>query len=70
VSQEQVAHKRPVRLGLEEGNYVEAVEGIEPGERVIVAGQGGLKDGSPIKVLGEEIEEPEGETLAAAGTGR
>jgi len=70
VSQEQVAHKRSVRLGLEEGNYVEAVEGIEPGERVIVAGQGGLKDGSPIKVLGEEIEEPEGETLAAAGTGR
>jgi membrane fusion protein (multidrug efflux system) len=70
VSHEQVAHKREIRLGLEEGDYVEAVEGIDPGERVIVAGQGGLKDGSPIKVLGEEAEEPEADTLADAGTGR
>ncbi len=47
------AEKREVVLGLEEGLMVEAISGLEPGERVIVAGQGGLKEGSPIKILGE-----------------
>ncbi len=51
----EVAEKRSVRLGLEEGLMVEIVEGVESGEQVIVAGQGGLKDGSPVKIL-----EPEG----------
>ncbi|HUO83880.1 MAG TPA: efflux RND transporter periplasmic adaptor subunit [Thermoanaerobaculia bacterium] len=45
------AKKRVVTLGLEEGEFVEALGGVKPGEKVIVAGQGGLKDGSPIKVL-------------------
>ena len=51
------AEKREIELGLEEGDFVEALSGVEPGERVIVAGQGGLKDGSPVKILGDE-EEP------------
>jgi membrane fusion protein (multidrug efflux system) len=42
------AEKRAVTLGLEEGPGVEAVSGVEAGERIIVAGQGGLKDGSPV----------------------
>ncbi len=46
-----VAEKRQVALGLEEGNAIQAVSGVDPGEQVIVAGQGGLKDGSPIKVI-------------------
>lgn len=46
-----VAKKRPVTLGLEEGAVVQTLSGVKPGDRVIVAGQGGLKDGSPIKIL-------------------
>ncbi|MFQ5878366.1 MAG: efflux RND transporter periplasmic adaptor subunit [Acidobacteriota bacterium] len=46
-----VAERRSVALGLEEGAWVEAVSGVDPGEQVIVAGQGGLKDGSSIKVI-------------------
>lgn len=46
-----VAKKRPITLGLEEGAVVQTLSGVKPGDRVIVAGQGGLKDGSPIKVL-------------------
>jgi membrane fusion protein (multidrug efflux system) len=45
------AEKRPVTLGLEEGEVVEAVSGVEAGETVIVAGQGGLKPGAKVKVL-------------------
>jgi membrane fusion protein, multidrug efflux system len=46
-----VAEKRAVTLGLEEGRHIEALSGVKPGDQVIVAGQGGLKQGSPIKVI-------------------
>lgn len=46
-----VARKRPVTLGLEEGGVVQILSGVQPGETVVTAGQGGLKDGSLIKVL-------------------
>ena len=46
-----VAEKRTVSLGLEEGSRIEALSGVAAGEQVIVAGQGGLKQGSPIKVI-------------------
>ncbi len=51
VAEGNVARRREVTLGIEEGAFVEAVSGLKPGEQVIVAGQGALKDGSPIKVL-------------------
>ena len=38
-------------LGLEEGEVIEAVSGVTAGEKVIVAGQGGLKPGAKIRVL-------------------
>jgi membrane fusion protein, multidrug efflux system len=46
-----VAEKRTVSLGLEEGARIEALSGVKAGEQVIIAGQGGLKQGSPIKVI-------------------
>lgn len=51
VAKDEVAQKRPVTLGLEEGDFIEALSGVEAGEKVIIAGQGGLKDGSPVKIL-------------------
>ncbi len=61
VAQGGVAEKRTVALGLEEGGRVEALSGVKAGEQVIVAGQGGLKQGSPIKV----IPSPEASDLGA-----
>ncbi|HUP65579.1 MAG TPA: efflux RND transporter periplasmic adaptor subunit [Thermoanaerobaculia bacterium] len=52
VADGNVAKKRPVTLGIEEGDVVEVLSGVRPGEKVIVAGQGGLKDGSLIKFEG------------------
>jgi len=46
-----IAEKRTVALGLEEGGRVEALSGVKAGEQVIVAGQGGLKQGSAVKVI-------------------
>lgn len=61
---EDEAAKRSVVLGLEEGKWVQALSGVEVGETVIVAGQGGLKDGSPIKLL-----EPEEVNVASTREG-
>jgi len=47
----EAAEKRPVTLGLEENGSFEALSGLRPGEQVIVAGQGSLKDGSRIRVI-------------------
>ena len=52
VAKNGIAEKRAVRLGLEEGESIETLAGLKPGERVIVAGQGSLKQGSPVEILG------------------
>lgn len=51
VAKNGIAEKRPVQLGLEEGELIEVLGGVKPGERVIVAGQGSLKQGSPVEIL-------------------
>ena len=48
------AVKREVSLGIEEDKLVQILGGVEAGDQVIVEGQGGLKDGAPIKILRDE----------------
>jgi membrane fusion protein (multidrug efflux system) len=57
VVKDDVAEKRKVTLGLEEGAWVEAMTGVNDGDQVIVLGQGGLKDGSQIKILAPDGSE-------------
>jgi len=47
----EVAARRPVELGYEEAEMVEVVSGLEESDRVIVVGQDGLSDGTPVRVL-------------------
>jgi len=51
VTENDLAVKRTVELGLEEGENVEVLTGLEAGDKVVIAGQGGLDDGQKIKVL-------------------
>jgi len=52
VVQDGVAVEKEVITGLDEGTYVEIVEGIEPQEAVIVKGQDYVSDGEKVKVVG------------------
>ncbi len=45
------AKRTNVRVGFESDGWVEIREGVAPGEKVIVAGQGVLKDGSKIRIV-------------------
>jgi len=51
------AEKRAIELGLEEGAVVQALSGVEEGERVITAGQGALKDGSAVREPAVQVAE-------------
>ncbi len=53
VAEGGVARKRTVSLGLEEAERVEITAGLKAGERVIVSGQGALRDQAPIAVAGD-----------------
>ena len=43
--------RRDVTLGMEEEDHLEVTSGLESGDVVVVAGQGGLKDGKTIKII-------------------
>ena len=45
------ASRREVELGFQEGDTVEVLTGLSEGDQVIVVGQDGLSDGTPIQVL-------------------
>ncbi|MCH7664922.1 MAG: efflux RND transporter periplasmic adaptor subunit [Acidobacteria bacterium] len=46
------AERRDIEVGFEEGDSVEVLSGVAPGEQVVVVGQDGLSHGTPIQVLG------------------
>ena len=58
------AVQRRVVTGLANNGWIEVVEGLEASERVVVVGQGGLKTGTPVKVVEAMATAP----TAAGGT--
>jgi len=46
---ENKARKVPVKIGFNDGTSVEILDGIKPGQRVILVGKLGLNDGQPVK---------------------
>jgi multidrug efflux pump subunit AcrA (membrane-fusion protein) len=48
-----VAHRGVLKLGLAEGPRHEVLEGVKPGELIVVKGQHMLKDGDSVKVVEE-----------------
>lgn len=70
-----LAERRDVELGFEESDWVEVISGLTEEDRVVVVGQDGLSDGTPIYVLkgpgageaaGEATEEAAAEQLSGA----
>ncbi|HHE32005.1 MAG TPA: efflux RND transporter periplasmic adaptor subunit [Chlorobaculum parvum] len=48
------AHLTKLVAGAEYGTQIEVVQGLAPGDKVVVSGQSDLDDGSPVKVNGPE----------------
>jgi multidrug efflux pump subunit AcrA (membrane-fusion protein) len=50
VGADGVAHRKPVTLGLEDGEDVQVITGLEPADQVITEGAYGMDDGTKVKV--------------------
>ena len=51
VNDGETARRQDVELGYEDGDAVEVRSGLKPGDEVVVAGQGKLKDGDKTRVI-------------------
>ena len=59
VVEDGVAYRRNITLGYEEDERVEVTSGLDVNDRVIVVGQDGLTDATPVEILaGPGAEEP------------
>jgi membrane fusion protein (multidrug efflux system) len=59
IVEEGKAIRRVVETGIEEGNRVQIVAGINPGDKVVVAGNEKLKDGAAVSLSGGERPGPD-----------
>ena len=57
VSSDSVAHKRGVKLGVREGNQVQILSGLTPGEEVVTVGGMGVDDKAKVKIVVTQVEE-------------
>ncbi len=53
VVRDSLAHKVRLDVGFEDSEKVEALSKIEEGDKVIVVGQSGLKDKTPVRIVAE-----------------
>jgi len=54
VGADQIVTRRPVKIGAPTGDQIEIVDGLQPGDRVAVAGVSFLREGMKVRDLGDE----------------
>ena len=54
VDDKSTARERVVRLGARKGSTYEVLQGLEVGDRIVVRGQHGLRDGQPVEIVQPE----------------
>ena len=55
VGPDQTVARRPVKLGAAAGGDIEIVEGLQPGDRIAVAGVTFLREGMKVRDLGDAL---------------
>jgi multidrug efflux pump subunit AcrA (membrane-fusion protein) len=65
-----VAHKRQLQLGVREGDKVQVLNGVRPGEEVVTVGGMGVDDKGKVKVIDTSVKEaPDEENADEADKG-
>jgi RND family efflux transporter MFP subunit len=57
VVKDSIANKVALKVGFQDHEKVESLEGIEEGDQIIVVGQAGLKDKTKVKIVNERKNE-------------
>lgn len=60
IQDDSIAIKRDLELGIEQGDKVEIVRGLQAGDQIVVTGQNGLEDSSKVRIAtGTPFQSPE-----------
>src|ERR1039457_6958351 len=62
---DSVAHRRPVQVGVREGDKVQILNGCRPGEEVVTVGGLGVDDKGKVKVIDASVQEADDEDETA-----
>lgn len=54
---DSIATQKDLTLGLEQGERIEVLEGLEEGDRIIVTGQSSLRDSGRIRIAGQSSQD-------------
>ena len=66
---DSVAERRTLELGIEQGDRIEVLSGLQPGENIVITGQQGLEEGGRISVAsGALFQTAEQNTIQPEGT--
>jgi len=67
---DSIAERRTLELGIEQGQTIEVLSGLNPEDKIITTGQTGLTDGAKIRVAtGSSFSSPEKKKLAGSEGG-
>jgi multidrug efflux pump subunit AcrA (membrane-fusion protein) len=55
IGSDQCAIRRPVTIGAAAGDQIEIASGVSPGDRIVVAGAPFVREGMPVRDLGEAL---------------
>lgn len=59
---DSVVELRRLELGIEQGDKIEVLSGLRPGENIVITGQQSLQDGGAIRVAsGSDFQSPQGQ---------
>ena len=53
VVKDSIANKVALKVGFQDHEKIESLEGIEEGDQIIVVGQAGLKDRTKVRIVNE-----------------
>lgn len=60
VQGDSLANRRELKLGIEQGDRIEIIEGLEAGDQVVITGQNSLNDSTKVRVAGQQdFQRPE-----------
>lgn len=54
VKNDTLAVQNKLKLGIEQGDRIEILEGVQPGDQVVITGQNSLTDSTKVRVAGQE----------------
>jgi membrane fusion protein, multidrug efflux system len=67
VNADSTVSVRPVKLGVTEGDRVEVLAGLVPGDRIVIDGADKLRDGAKINIRAAADASPPADATKAAG---